>query len=143
MAPLPPGTPGLRSFPISRPASAEDSPPHPAPPPVWIRVGRGDIAALRHGLGLHERDALMALAAELLMRGEALGGGDEAWAEVSEAGAKWPDIRKKLERRSRIVVDGDILRIPWVMERLAEATESSTKARNAVSNRKDRRLQHG
>lgn len=84
----------------------------------------------------------MALAAESLMRGGPLGGGDEAWAEVSEAGSKWADIRKKLERRSRIVVEGDILTIPWVTERLAEASESSAKARIAVSNRKDRRPQH-
>jgi hypothetical protein len=139
MAALPPG-PG-RSILDTRIGQAavrasEPSPP-PAPPPAWIREGRGDRAAKRHGLNLHERDALAALIAEALLVAGPIAGGDDVWAEITESGSRWPAIRRTLERRGRIRIvvpdssqpDSATLTVVWVAERLAEATRTSEQAR--------------
>lgn len=129
--PTPPGLAAARAA-----AAAEQRPPAPVP---WIRVGRGDLAAARHGLSLHERDALAALTAEALIVGGPLGGGDDVWSEIAETGQRWPSIRQKLERRGRIRIvvpdpshpESAFLHVTWVDERLAEASRSSEQARTA------------
>lgn len=132
----PPGT-VFHTTHIGRRATAAAQQAAALPPvlPAWIREARGDRAAERHGLGIYERDALGALTAEALLTGGPIAGGDDVWAEVSEAGARWPNVRRTLERRGRIRIYADdgvpeaFLVVVWVQERLAEAARSSEQAR--------------
>ena len=110
--------------------------PDAAAQPPWVPIPRGDWLRLVYGLPLPQAGAWSLLLAEALADGQA----SLPIARCAEVGGQhWAPLRERLLRSGRIAINDNLVFIPWIADRLADADRRIAKGRERVGNRQDRR----